>query len=278
MSGAINGNNPRIGYRTFAVFGTVTADQEAAGYPITNALNGVTYLQWRGTSNEEQSIYVTLPDAQTADYIGVYGHNWGSRNTTVHLEYSLDGASWLPAILPTIPDVNDNVFFLEFDPVTADLWRVRLVPVGSPLEDPPECSVLYLGQVLTIPRRIYVGHVPISMGREIDVGVGQSTNGQFLGRVLESVMFQTGANFENLTPQFVREEIDPWIRATLDRPFFWNWRPQRYDTECALAWFAGNSVPVPQNQRENGMMSCAFSLHGVTQPPHLRATGGSSSS
>jgi hypothetical protein len=277
MSGAINGNNPRIGYKTFAVFGTVTAEQEQTDYPITNALNGQTFSQWRGVTPDEQSIYITTPDAQTADYIGVYGHNWGSTNTTVHLEYSLDAVTWLPAILPTIPDANDKVFFLEFDTVTADLWRIRLVP---PLDaiDPPEASVIYLGEVLTIPRRIYVGHTPLPYGREIEVGVGTSTNGQFLGRVLESVMFRTGVNFENLDPTFYREEFDPFVRACLDRPFFWAWRPQRYDTETAFAWFSGNSVPVPQNQRENGWMSVSFNLEGVTQPPHLRAGDSSSSS
>lgn len=278
MSGAINGNNPRIGYKTFAVFGVVTADQEAAGYPITNALNGVTYLQWRATDNDEQAIYITLPEAQTADYVGVYGHNFGSRNTTVTVQYSLDGLTWLDAFVPTIPNADDKVFFREFEPITADFWRILLQPTGGALDDPPEASVLYLGEVLTIPRRIYVGHTPIPMGREIEVGVGQSTNGQFLGRVLESVMFQTGVTLELLTPEFIREEFDPFVRATLDRPFFWSWRPTRYDTEAALAWFAGNSVPVPQNQRENGMMSVSFNLNGVTLPPHLRTAVGSSSS
>lgn len=278
MSGAINGNNPRIGYKTFAVFGTVTADQEQAAYPITNALNGVTYLQWRANNNDEQNIFVTLPEAQTADYIGVYGHNWGSLNTTVHLEYSLNGTTWLPAITPTIPDANDRVFFREFEPITADAWRIRLVPTGVPLDDPPEASVIYLGQLLTIPRRIYVGHTPIPYGRDINVGVGQSTNGQFLGRVLESVMFNTGVEFQNLTPTFYREEFDPFVRACLDRPFFWAWRPERYDTETALAWFSGNSVPVPQNQRENGMMSVQFQISGVTVPPHLRSGEPSSAS
>lgn len=269
MSGVITANNPRIGYKTFAVFGTLTADQEQAEHPVSNLANAATYSQWRAVTNDTQAIYIALPEAQTADYVAVYGHNWGSKATTVTVQYTLNGTDWLTAVGPTIPDSRDRVFFREFDPITADFWRVLLEPSGGALDDPPEASVLYLGEVLTIPRRIYVGHTPLPFGRNVELAVGVSTSGQFLGRIVESVGYETSVQLDFLTPDFIRNEFDPFVRAVLDRPFFWSWRPEQYDTEAGLAWFQGSTVPRPQNSRENGWMSVSFDMQGVTLPPHL---------
>ena len=89
MSGAITANNPRIGWRTFAVFGTISADEEAPDHPVSNLANPATYLQWRALTNNPQAIYIATPEPQTAVYVAVYGHNWGSRNTTVTVEYAI---------------------------------------------------------------------------------------------------------------------------------------------------------------------------------------------
>lgn len=278
MSGGITANNPRIGWRSFAVFGTISADEEAADHPVSNLANPATYLQWRALTNNAQSIYVALPEPQTADYIAVYGHNWGSLNTQVAVEYSLNGVDWIEAVPDTLPDSRDRVFFREFEPITADLWRVRLTPSGGVLDDPPEASLLYLGEVLTIPRRIYVGHTPLPLGRDLELSVGAATFGQFLGRVVEAVTYATTVELVNLPAEFIRDEFEPFVRAVLDRPFFWSWRPERYDTEAGLAWFRGSSVPRPQNQRENGWMSVSLELEGVTLPPHFRVDDSGSQS
>jgi hypothetical protein len=261
-------NNPRLGWHSIAVAGTVTADQEQADYPLVNLLNPITYLQWRAVDASEQSITISLPDAQAVDYIGVYGHNWGSQATTVHVEYSTDaGDTWTAAMAPTIPDELDRVLFRTFTEVTADLFRVRLVPSS---EVPPEASILYFGRVLVIPRRIYVGHTPLSMGRDAQVSTGLSQSGQFLGRVLESIGYDTSVAFQHLSPTWVRDELDPFIRACITRPFFWSWRPGTYDTEAGLAWFSG-ALPRAQNQSPNGLMSVSWNMQGVIYPPHFRA-------
>lgn len=276
MSGAITANNPRIGYQTFAVFGTISADQEDPAYPVTNLANPATFLQWRGLNNNDQAIYIALPEAQTADYVAAYGHNWGSKNTTVTVEYTLNGTDWVEAVPPTIPDSRDRVYFKTFEPITADFWRIKLEPTAGALDDPPEASLLYLGEVLTIPNRVYVGHTPLPFGRNVDIAVGVSTNGQYLGRVLESITHETSIQFERLPAEFVRDEFDAFIRAALDRPFFFSWRPEKYDTDAGLAWFKGSGAPTPQNARENGWMSVTIQVEGVTLPPHVRASDSSS--
>lgn len=267
---AITVNNPRIGWHTLAVFGTVTADQEQPDHPAFNLANPATYLQWRAVDNDEQSIFVALPDPQGVDYIGVYGHNWGSQGTTVHVEYSTDdGASWLPAMPPTIPDEEDRVFFREFERAVAPLWRVRLVPTGDLYDPPPEASLLYLGRILRVPRRMYVGHTPLALGRQARTSTGMSENGQFLGRVLHSIRLETGIEIANLDPLWVREQFDPFARASIARPFFWAWRPGTYPLETGLAWFQGE-LPQPSNARENGLMSVSFAVQGLIYPPHYR--------
>lgn len=279
MPSVITANNPRIGWRTFAVFGTITADTEQADYPASNVVAPQTFSQWRAETNEEQSLYVTTSEPQTADYVAVYGHNWGSKNTTVNIEYSEDGLAWTAATLPSIPDSRDRVFFKEFDPITAAFWRLRLEPAGDLYDDPPEASLFYIGEVLKLPRRIYVGHVPLPLGRSVQLSTGVSTNGQFLGRYVESITNQTGVDMGYLSPEFIRGEFDEFVRGCLDRPFFWTWRPGTYDYEAGLAWYAGSSVPNPSNELPNGFMRVSWNMEGVTLPPHLRvsSSGGGSS-
>lgn len=267
---AITVNNPRIGWHTLAVAGTLSADSEQADFPALNLANPATYLQWRAAENIEQSLTISLPTPQAINYVGVYGHNWGSLGTTVRLEYSTDGGVvWLPASPPTIPDLEDRVFFREFTEVVAANFRVRLIPSGDLYDNPPEASVLYIGRVLTIPRRVYVGHEPMTLARSANVSTGFSENGQFLGRVLLSIALESSVSIPNLDPDFVRDELDPFIRTGIGRPFFWAWRPGRYQEEVTLAWFT-REAPKPSNQKENGTMSVAWSMRGVTQPPHLR--------
>lgn len=267
---AITLNNPRIGWHNLAVFGTLSADSEQDAYPASNMANPATYLMWRAAANVEQSVLVSLPEAEQIDYVGVYGHNWGSKNTTVHLEYSTNGgASWVAAAPPTIPDADDRVFFREFDAIVAADFRLRLVPSGELYDDPPEAVLLYVGRVLTVPRRIYVGHGPVNLNRSARTSTGLSESGQFLGRVLLSITNEAEFAIQNLEADWVYDEFDPFARSCIDRPFFLAWRPAAYPQGTALAWFQG-SLPQPSNAKENGLMTVGFKVQGLILPPHLR--------
>lgn len=266
----ITANNPRIGWHSVLTVDNITVTSEDPAAPLINIVNPATYLQWRALEEQadlEQIILTTLEEETTIDYIGVYGHNFGSQAIELHVEY-FDGSEWQPCLEPFIPLDDDRVIFRTFDCVWSDQFRVRMVP-DSGVTEPPEMAVLHLGRALTMPRRIYVGHTPMPFGREPRVTSGLSENGQFLGRVLESTGFETSVNFENLSPQWMRQHFDPFIKHCITRPYFWSWRPSTYEDEAAYAWFT--QIPRPTNQRENGMMSVGWSMGGVIYRPFVIA-------
>ena len=112
-----------------------------------------------------------------------------------------------------------------------------------------------------LQRRIYVGHTPIPYGRESRVTTGVSESGNFLGRIVLGESLETSVDLQNMTPAWYRAEMDPFIAASKEAPFFFAWRPDSYPRETGYAWMTNN--PKPSNQRSNGMMQISLSMGGI---------------
>lgn len=252
----IDERNPRIGWQSIVTASNVSADQANALFPVTNLGNPFTYSRWAGLNTLEQSIRVTLASARTVNYLGIARHNLGSSAAGYVLEYTTNGTDWLQALTPRMPP-DDTAVLHEFDDVFARIFRLRLTP-GSAA---PSIAVLYLGQVLRLQRRIYVGHTPIVYGRRSTVSSGFSESGQFLGRVLRRQMLESSVSMQNITPEFYRNQMDPFFEAAPTTPFFFAWRPSSYPREVGYAWVTGD--PDVSNQRANGMMQASMSMMGI---------------
>jgi len=256
-------NNPRVGWHSFVLHGAVSATSEQALYPAFHLANPTTYLKWKATTNETQQIIVTTEQVETVNYFAVYGHNWGSRGITVEFEYSNDGgANWVAAMAPTIPN-DDGTIFIQTADVAGDAFRLILTPSDDDVYgDPPEATVLHIGRVLELERRLYVGHAPLTLNRVQQVSTGRSEGGQFLGRTLIQTFYETGVELRNLTPDWYRENLDFLARVAATQPFFWTWRPGAYPAEAGYCWALGNFRPT--NEQANGMMAVSFGIQGVS--------------
>lgn len=261
-------NNPLIGYDNLVTAAGLSADQESSSAPVTQLANPATYNPWSGTSAVAQSVVVALEASAPVDYVGIAQHNLGTAGIVYHIEYSADGSSWteVDSDLPA----DDGVIIHVFDSVTSGFWRLRF-EAGS---EPPSMAVLYVGSILQVPRRVYVGHTPITLGRSTDIRSGRSESGQFLGRVVKRRLFECSVQFENLEPDWYRSNFDPFALDAEENPFFWAWRPTSYPYEVAYAWAMRNIVP--DNQRPNGMMRVSFPIQALTGT--LAALGSFSSS
>jgi len=251
----ISGNNPRIGWHNIVTATNVSADEEAADHPASNLGNPATYLTWKGTSTSEQTVAITLGAAKDVDYFGIARHNLGSTRATVAFEYSADGVEW--TTVESVEPASDHALIVEFDAVNAQFFRLKITP-GSAA---PEIAVLYIGQILRLQRRIYVGHTPIVYGRQSTVSNGFSESGQFLGRVLRRQMFRSSVSMQNITPGWYRSKLEPFADAAAVTPFFFAWRPQTYPNEVGFAWVMGD-VSM-SNQRPNGMVQFEFQMQGI---------------
>lgn len=260
--GVINSDNPIIGYQNLVSTLNVSATTEAAGFPATNLANNSTSLRWLGeTSSPEEDEYLTaaVSTIELCDYVGIARHNFGSAQITVSLE-SLDvdasPDAWNEIVQEFIP-ANDQPIIMRFTPQALSSVRVRLQP-GS---EAPTAAVLYVGRLLLVQRRLYVGHTPSNYGRMTKVTNGRSENGSFLGRIVLNEATKTSIALSNLTPTWYRTYFDPFVTAAQEDPFFWAWRPGSYPAECGFAWMLND--PKPSNESPNGMMQVSFDIGGI---------------
>lgn len=249
-------NNAWIGYQSCITRDNVTADEEATGFPVTNVQTTSTAEKWKGTSTALQYIQVADGGSQDCDYFALAKHNFGSTGATLKLQNSADAVTWNDVTEDIIP-ATDYAIMFRFEADRANYWRLAITP-GSAA---PELAIFYLGELLVAQRRIYVGHTPLTLGRNQVVSTGLSDNGAFLGRIKRREFLSSAVELKNLTPGWYRTEFDPFAEASAERPFFWAWRPGTYPDEVGYAWVTGAIKPA--NSNPNGMMSVGFEMQGV---------------
>jgi hypothetical protein len=250
-------NNPLIGWRNLVTVSNVDATTEQTNFPATNLANPSTYLRWKGDdASGVQYLTFAVNTVDLVDYIAVAGHNWGSTQAVVSVEAFIDGY-WVEIVQQVIlPDDAPALFRFTAQSVVA--IRFRLDPGADFLE----AAVVYVGKLLVLPRRIYVGHQPIKFNRAANIVTGRSESGQFLGRIVLGETKSTQIAMKNITPLFFREDIEPWFDASLETPFFFVWRPAKYPLEVGYCWASND--PAMTNQLPNGLVEIQMSVQGIS--------------
>lgn len=154
-----------------------------------------------------------------------------------------------------LPD--DGPVLFRFDPTI--LSQVRLT-LADGTED-PYAAVMYVGKLLILPRRIYVGHHPATLNKKSETLTGKSETGQFLGRITRREFAQTAISMKNIDPVFYRANMKDWVDAARTLPFFFAWRPQSYPLEVTFCW--GTDDGVVSNEKANGTMMVSMALQGI---------------
>lgn len=257
----IDDRNPIIGYQNMLADedSVLTVTTESSDEPLSNLRNAATYLAWRATSQATQTITIDLGSPRRVDYFGVGSHNLGSIGSSVLLQYSEDNATWADASPLYNPSTADGVVFTRFTARTVRYFRfVFATPVES---TPVRIAVLYLGELLVLQRRIYVGHMPYTFSRKTTLAQGRSENGQFLGRMVRQEFLEHSIEQKNITPEFARSKLLPFFDTARTEPFFWAWRPSQYPTECAYGWLMDD--PTGTNTGPNSLMSVSFKVQSI---------------
>jgi len=239
-----------IGYDNLVTITNVAATSEAVNYPATNLANPSTASFWRSAVTTTQ--YVTVNATGTADYVGLARHNLTAATVSVE---AYDGSNWNEVFAEQVLGSNAPAM-LRFTSTAASGFRLKIQNATVA----PEIAILYVGELLELQRRIYVGHTPITYGRQTTVQSGRSESGNYLGRVILQERLSTSVQLENLTPNWYRETMEPFVIAAKSQPFFYSWRPTTYPEEVGFCWLTNDAVPV--NQRANGMMSIGLDMGG----------------
>lgn len=260
--GVINANNPVIGYENLVTVANIAATTAADGFPASNMANPSTNLRWVGAAGSppaDEYITVTVNALEPIDYIAIARHNLGSAQIPVSVEYFDTDASpqaWEELIAPVMLP-NDGPALFRFPPQAYTAIRLRLQPAAQA----PTIAVVYTGALLVLQRRVYVGHTPINYGRATKITNARSEAGDFLGRIVLNETTRTTLNLLNLTPDWYRSYLEPFLLMAQEHPFFFAWRPSDYPREVGYAWLTND--PVPSNALPNGMMSVALEMAGV---------------
>lgn len=251
-------NAPCIGWRNVVAAGGITADSEAAGYPVTNLANPSTAAGWRSASTAEQVITVATPSGEPIDYVGIVRHNLGSTGVNLSLEIPDPDSpgDWVEILSPVVL-AGDGPAVLRFEEVYTTALRLRLVPVGAVA---PRAAVLYVGKLLRLPRGLQPGLVPLADAAQDEVSSGIAESGDFLGRIVTSQTLKTAVSIRYLSYDWYIANLRPFGRAAKTIPFFFVWAPAEYPDDAGFAWMEGDLRPTAQRTARGVVVDVEISM------------------
>jgi len=242
-----SGNAGVIGWQSVASLVNTSVTSETESGPLSNMLNDSTSFYWQASSTANQTITISTVGL-TVDYIGIARHNLTQVGLTATVYF--DGVVILDAI-----QFGDQTFMHVFNRASPNVITIEIENATTPVK----IAVFHVGLSIKLQRNIYVGHTPITYGRNLSEINAMSENGQYIGRIVRNETRTTEIELKNLTPEWYRLELDPFIKARV--PCFWAWRPVDYPAEVGFCWIEGAAQPV--NQRSNGMMGISWTFKGI---------------
>lgn len=250
---------PFIGYKNIVDISTISATSEDPDHRAVNLANPATNLYWTTLEESpETDQYLTIlnTDLANVEYIGIAGHNLG----TVGCILSVEDPSTSPPTQLLEPRMitTDSPIMLVFPSSAPSSISIRIQPGDAA----PKIAVLYVGELLRMPTKIYTDHAPINMALNPDTIGLRSENGNFLGIVELSDSRATNYKFVLMEPDFVRDEFKPFALFAKVNPFFISWRPDTYPDEVGYIWFINK--PVPLNESPSNLMSFEAQVEGVS--------------
>lgn len=257
VADALSLNHPVIGWRNVVRSTTIVATNEDTNYPASNLANPATHLEWRANNDGLQYLTITTNEVDPIDYLAVAGHNFCTEEIPTSVEGFIGGV-WTEIVEEVmLPD--DGPVIYRFAAQSLNQVRLKLV-VASDLHL-PRAAVLYVGKLLVIERKIYVGHTPLPDGIKSSVVNGRSESGKFLGRIELGEWRESTIPLSLVTPEWFRTYMRPFLREGKNMPFFFAWRPEDYPFESGYAVLLDDPIPVPVGP--NNLIAFDMKVSGV---------------
>lgn len=231
---------PRIAYHNLARDADLLASSEADNYPADSVQSPDTFEYWRPTALPATLRFdlgasqAVSPPPNTVNYLAIAAHNLGSKGCSVKVQYSTNGSNFTDASDVATPS-DDSAILLLFPGRQERYIRLYVDGVVSPTEI-PTIGVVYLGNVLVMPRMLYGGHAPMTLNRDTVLYRAMSEGGQFLAQGIRRKGFSGSASFRYLSASWYRTYFDPFVESARQYPYFFAWRPSDYPSEMVYAW------------------------------------------
>ncbi|PPQ17970.1 hypothetical protein CV770_18560 [Bradyrhizobium sp. AC87j1] len=231
-------DHPVIGWHNVVTPSGVIANSADPAFPAANLANPATHLDWRADASGLQYVNVTTGYIDKLDYVGIAGHNFGSEQIPFSILDSL-GNTLVEEVLLR----DDSPVMFRFRAQSLAGLTLVLNAINGQL---PRAAVLYVGKLLVLERKIYVGHTPLTQARRHNVQNGRSESGKFLGRIVLGAWRETVIPLSLLSPAWYRDHGgDEFLAVAAETPFFFGWRPESYPYEIGYCWTIEDPMPVP---------------------------------
>lgn len=251
----ITEDHPVIGWHNLVTAENIVAGTTATGFPASNLANPATHLRWQANDTTEQYLTITTGYVDDIDYLAVAKHNFSSGEIVVSVEGFIAGV-WTEIVEEhLLPD--DGPLIFRFTPQSLSHIRLRMQS-GS---EAPRAAVVYVGALLPLQRKIYVGHTPMPHGRKNDIVNGMSETGNFLGRLVLGSWRESTIPLSLIDPRWYRENMDEFLAVAKSTPFFFAWRPGTYPLEVGYAYLTADPMPVPTGP--SNLLVFDLSVRGV---------------
>lgn len=234
----VTADHPVIGWHNIVTTTNIVADEEDPNYPASNLANPATHEEWRSDTTGEQYLTVTTDYVDDIDYVGIARHNFGSEAIPVTILDAADNVLVEETVLP-----DDSPALFRFTAASQSIVKIKLGATDGQL---PRAAVVYVGKLLVLERKIYVGHTPMTQARKRQIQNGRSETGNFLGRIELGAWRESVIPLSLLSPEWYRDYGgDEFLADGVDAPFFFGWRPESYPYEVGYCWLTDDPMPVP---------------------------------
>lgn len=230
---------PWILWDNKVIFGSVSADFEADLYPASALANSNSTIYWMSTSTADQYITVVNLDGQI-DGFGLARHNLAGATLSIEAINADSSPDFAEVVAPWVQGDNSPILAR----MAKDSYTSMRLKIVSPTAI-PWAAVLSIGEILIVPQGFEPGYTPIGDGEEIDLSVGRSTIGEFLGSIVEGAALLTTSTFNRLPRTWYETYMRPFIKyANRGGTFFFAWSPVLRPKDVGYCWFTASVKPV----------------------------------
>ena len=232
--------------------------------PVFLALNDSTADRWRSVNSDAHTMIFNIEESPI-DYVGIAAHKGlVGKQLTISAITRDSGGNTIAVTTFFGPQMitSSEPIFILFSEIQSSITTL-VIAVGSDAPFDLEIGIVRAGKSVFLPRNIYVGHTPITYGRQSNKLIAMSDSSEYLGQRLIGVKKQSSVDMQNIPPLFYRNYLYRQFHLPSETtPFFWAWRPEAYPEESGFCWLNGDMQV--SNSLANGFMSLSFSMMGYS--------------
>lgn len=252
-------NNPFVTGAALS-YSTVSAAGGTVVQAAANAFTGVTYDHCTITEDSTDGVAITIDygSAVSPTLCAIAAHNISDVGGVVRFQNSDDASSWTNTDAGVVTPSDNQAIAWRITGESHRYWRVLVTGAGS--GNDVSIGVVWVGNEIILPRRLYQGYRPALTPTAVDLRSNQSEGAHLISTAFAERGSSFSASIGNVSPTFFRGAtwLDFQRRWNQGRPSFWAWRPTKYG-DLHYAWRpAGAAAIAPTNSGPLDLMSVSI--------------------